>query len=507
MPTLKSLIEHAIQDTLNERIRSSTFDLAQFKLLKSQVARLKYAKETLSPVGTSLEQSTGSSRVVFLLSSKKVLKLARVDIRDPKTNKKGLAQNATEIGHSTSLPNLVTRVFDHAPDSSWLISELVRPLGDPDEFEPLAGFNFRTLMMFFMNAKKDNYDINLTISKFKGAPSMVAEYTRLKSWVAFPDLIKMLQSGSKRMTLGDFSVLDHWGKTPDGRVVLMDNGMTREVYHAFYAEPNSQMAESVGMMAEDLFDVLKNGPDAPTSMLIGQRANLVTLNNAVSGRLQALYDRLEQARLHLEGVSELWHAVETKAKVKLPLDTTMRFAVGLGTLSRSALEEYEGQVKDKLKKNGVVPESLTVATAASYAFSAMRNLFSMFQTLEEIPRQFRAPKLLRAIRVAGMIGKKIEDKGVVYKVSDEISLVVYKELWDRGFQTSKTFLSNEDYLADKENARTLSEGLLYKLMLSFHSFGGIQSILSVCVAYLKRTEGQVESAEWLKTLHDGLMAT
>jgi len=34
---------------------------------------------------------------------------------------------------------------------------------------------------------------------------------------------------------GDAGKIEHWGKTPDGRVVLLDYGLNDEIYINFYA--------------------------------------------------------------------------------------------------------------------------------------------------------------------------------------------------------------------------------------------------------------------------------
>ena len=117
-------------DTLKtESIRSKTFELSTFKSLKTLPRRLKYAKDNLE-----LLSDGGTSRIVFLLSSKKVLKISLLNLRDPKVNKKGIAQNEAEVRNSQQIPNLVTKVFEYAPDYSWIISELVRPLKSKEEF-------------------------------------------------------------------------------------------------------------------------------------------------------------------------------------------------------------------------------------------------------------------------------------------------------------------------------------------------------------------------------------
>lgn len=129
------------------------------------------------------------------------------------------------------------------------------------------------------------------------------------------------------------------------------------------------------------------------------------------------------------------------------------------------------------------------------------------ETLEELARHFKAHKLLRGLKIAGMVTKKIESRGNVVSFDDQISIVLYKALWDKGFQSSKIFLSDSDYLSGAENARLLTEGLFYKLNLGYYAFGSIQSLLSISVAYLKETEGNREAEGILNNIHNKLVGS
>lgn len=86
----------------------------------------------------------GSSRVVYVINSKKALKVAK--------NIKGKAQNLEEmeISAKEGKSGLIAKVFSHDKRGGvWVVSELVRPLKGKDEFLELAGFNFSVLTRFF----------------------------------------------------------------------------------------------------------------------------------------------------------------------------------------------------------------------------------------------------------------------------------------------------------------------------------------------------------------------
>ena len=49
-------------------------------------------------------------------------------------------------------------------------------------------------------------------------------------------VFSMAEKGKNRLKLGDLTVLDHWGKTPDGRVVILDYGFTEDVAEKHYSK-------------------------------------------------------------------------------------------------------------------------------------------------------------------------------------------------------------------------------------------------------------------------------
>lgn len=67
----------------------------------------------------------GSSRSVWIISSKKVIKLA--------LNKAGVAQNAAEFEIAQSGGDFFPKVYDKAPDDSWIEVELARPAKSLEE--------------------------------------------------------------------------------------------------------------------------------------------------------------------------------------------------------------------------------------------------------------------------------------------------------------------------------------------------------------------------------------
>lgn len=214
-----AIISEAIRSRKDPVVRwegSLKFNLEKFKSLPNETVMLAYALNFLETLGK------GSSRIVFALTSRKVLKLA--------LNPKGVAQNDAELKIYTdpATAGVVTNIHDADEKNRWLIADLVRPIKSTSEFEKLAGVKWQEFVS----------DLESTIAssaRLKGAQELrkdAAPFTK--------KVYKMAEKGKDRLKLGDLTEVDHWGKTPDGQVVLLDYGFTEEVAVRYYDEPKGR---------------------------------------------------------------------------------------------------------------------------------------------------------------------------------------------------------------------------------------------------------------------------
>lgn len=190
------------------------FDLKRFKSLPDERAMLAYASKFLDKLGQ------GSSRAAFLLSGKYALKIA--------LNDKGLAQNDAELEVFTNPKSkpIVAKVYGADENNRWLISDLVRPLKTPDEFASLTGTDWDDFVETINDHLGKEGHSNMAADEFTSTVIVNAKNNALK--------------------VGDIEELSHWGKTPDGRAVLLDYGFTESVWQQHYRSNKVPQAKSAG---------------------------------------------------------------------------------------------------------------------------------------------------------------------------------------------------------------------------------------------------------------------
>lgn len=212
---LREYIEMVLEKIRSKRdVKSkfgTKFDLKVFKTFDNIHIMLQYAQTFLDKLGE------GSSRAAFLLNSRYVLKIA--------TGDKGLAQNQAEVDTYTNSKSKAVVAKIMAADSSynWLISDLVKPLNDPKEFEQLTGTDWDEFQQSLFAALKHNE-----------MPSDPSEF----------ELAAIVTAKQNKLVRADLTSIEHWGKTPDGRCVLLDYGYTQDVYQKHYKDQSGVRAKS-----------------------------------------------------------------------------------------------------------------------------------------------------------------------------------------------------------------------------------------------------------------------
>lgn len=244
---LRGIIESVVSEVLRG------FNLAKFKATPGLDAKIAYAESVLPLMGM------GSSRIVFALSGGKVLKIAR--------NPKGLAQNEAEqdIYTDPTTKPVIARIFDADPGNEWVIAEVVQPLaGNRGAWEAATGFDFWTFSEV-LNAWEDagmpdggQYLQNLAnqwqarlndlvlkgqnqSQMYKITQRRLRNYLRIAKSPLVKGVMNLVRQGLVVADLAHINkektsdnVIGHYGKTIDGRIVLLDYGYTGEVWAKHY---------------------------------------------------------------------------------------------------------------------------------------------------------------------------------------------------------------------------------------------------------------------------------
>jgi len=186
--------------------------LSNIEDLETYNARKNYAERNLKHL------SSGSARIVYLTPSKTIIKLAK--------NDKGIAQNKAEANPGMKSKYL-NQIINCAKNHSWLETHYLDKITEK-EFEEMTGLKFEEFgdsLRFGLKSISGNKDIEKPENFDKVAKS---------------DVYKELRDIGEKFKLlpGDIARISSWG-TKDGRPVLIDAGLTRDIFDEFYEESTS----------------------------------------------------------------------------------------------------------------------------------------------------------------------------------------------------------------------------------------------------------------------------
>lgn len=191
------------------------FNFKKFKSLENTNMLNAYAESFLEKLGQ------GSSRAAYVLSNRYVLKIA--------INQKGIAQNKAElkIASDSQTKEFIANVHTNDDDLKWIVLDIVRPITQEDEFQKLTGDLWEDYVYF--------------LKMFMKRPDLKKHYN--DEGTSFAKKVSEIAS-KHNLLLGDLIEIDHWGKTPDGRVVLLDYGFTESVWTDHYKNQPDQNAST-----------------------------------------------------------------------------------------------------------------------------------------------------------------------------------------------------------------------------------------------------------------------
>jgi hypothetical protein len=205
--------------TLLDEDYPTHWDVEEFKKLTSFNARIKYCEANLQRI------SSGSSRIVYKIDDEKVLKLAK--------NRKGLAQNETEIEYSQyyDLSGVLAKVYEYDTGNLWVEMELARKVRVSD-FKKITGFTFKEFEMAIHNYGIDTGNGRNSIGKMPLDKNIQEKMWEDEFVYGIFDYI-----GNYGIPVGDLMRLSTYGIVKgdnDERIVIIDYGLTSDVYTSYY---------------------------------------------------------------------------------------------------------------------------------------------------------------------------------------------------------------------------------------------------------------------------------
>lgn len=197
----------------------SNFNMEEFKKLNSFSKRIEYCNQNLKRI------TSGSARVIFMIDSEKVLKLAK--------NKKGLAQNEIEASFSNyhDIEDIVAKTFDYADDNTWIEMELARKV-TPTIFKQLTGFKWED---YIKNMRNHYYRVNPSKSPYLRVPETTE--TEKEMWEDSHIYQFLSFLGNYDVPVDDLVRLNSYGvvkRYGQDTIALIDYGLTNDVYDSYY---------------------------------------------------------------------------------------------------------------------------------------------------------------------------------------------------------------------------------------------------------------------------------
>lgn len=186
--------------------------LSNLEKLETYNARKNYAERNLEHL------SSGSSRIVYLTPGKTIVKLAK--------NDKGIAQNKAEANPKMQSKYL-NKIISCANNYSWCETYFLEKITEK-EFEEMTGLNFDEFGDAIRYGLK-----NVSGNTDKEKPENFEK-------IAKSDIYKELKDIGEKFKLlpGDMARISSWG-TKDGRPVLIDAGLTADIFEEFYEDSSS----------------------------------------------------------------------------------------------------------------------------------------------------------------------------------------------------------------------------------------------------------------------------
>lgn len=184
--------------------------------LENYKSRKEYAEKNLKHL------SSGSSRVVYLTPNDTVIKLAK--------NDKGIAQNKAEC-KSNAKSKYLNKILNCSDNYFWLESPFLKKITVKD-FREMTGLDFDDF------GESIRFGLKSVTEHDKDKPKKFDKVSKT-------EIYKEMQKIGKEYKLmpGDLARISSWG-TKNDIPVLIDAGLTKEVFEDYYESGSSSSSSS-----------------------------------------------------------------------------------------------------------------------------------------------------------------------------------------------------------------------------------------------------------------------
>ncbi len=207
-------LNNLIHKIITEMAYPTSFNMEQFKNIKSFTERVRYCKTHLQRI------AEGSSRMVFKIDEQKVLKLAK--------NRKGLSQNKSEadMGYNEGYFDCIAEVFDYDDNYLFVEMELAKKC-TPNDFKRITGYDFKTFAKFIESEKYGR------LTREFEQDFIDEVYNEQAIMVQVSEFIR-----TYNMPVADLLTIKHYGvvnRNGEEVIVIIDYGLTEEVFSKHYS--------------------------------------------------------------------------------------------------------------------------------------------------------------------------------------------------------------------------------------------------------------------------------
>jgi hypothetical protein len=196
---------------------ATTNILQQLSSLETFKDRIDFAEKHLAHL------SSGSSRIIYLTDDKQVLKLAK--------NERGIAQNKVESKIKSSFVNETTK---SDKNGIWKLSPYCDKITEKD-FEKLTNVSFKEFGQAIEHGISDE--------------KKPKDFDKISKSDIYKEIIRL--NKEYKLLPGDLIRISSWGVNK-GVPVLLDAGLTRNVYDEFYTTKEKTKTKTSEFVAKYL---------------------------------------------------------------------------------------------------------------------------------------------------------------------------------------------------------------------------------------------------------------